>query len=115
MSTKYILARKTRHVAPVFGSIIITTYWWVCVRVHVQAPGIRRRGESEGLGEIGGSPIEIITLVERGERIGTAMLSIVLLHRSIPTDIVIYLFIFNFILVCFQDHSFEQRPSFVHL
>jgi hypothetical protein len=31
---QYIVARITTHVAPVFGSIIIVTYWWVCVCVH---------------------------------------------------------------------------------
>lgn len=59
----------------------------VCMRRHQAQEGdseARARDRGEGPGEIGDSSNEIITvLVERGERIGTAMLSIVLLLRSI--------------------------------
>jgi hypothetical protein len=39
----------------------------------------RGEGEGEGVGRIGGPLIEIITLVEGGERMGTAIVSTVLM------------------------------------
>ena len=73
-----------------------------------QAP----EGEGEEPGEIGGSSIEIITLVERGEgeRMGTAMLSTVLFHSTVIL-LFIYLFLSSsLVLFAFQDPS-NSAPS----
>lgn len=63
-----------------------------------QAPGTRGRGEGKGLegpGEIGGSTIEIIRLVERGERMGWELRWCLPFYCVVPfySDIAIYLFL----------------------
>jgi hypothetical protein len=70
----------------------------------VQTPGTRRRAKGEGPEgprEIGDSSVEIITLVERGERMGTAMVSTFLASFH---SMVILLFIYLFL------SSLPSRP-----